>query len=62
MAIDVETAASKAKRLKSGDGEKESHSLKELIEADRYVDGQAAVSGTKRRGLVLTKLRPPGAI
>lgn len=62
MSIDVETAATKAKRLKSDQYERESHSLKDLIEADKYVDSQAAVAGTKRRGLIITKLRPPGSI
>jgi hypothetical protein len=62
MAIDVETAASQAKRLKSGDNEKESRTIDELIKADQYVQNNSAVAGTSRRGLLITKLRPPGSI
>lgn len=58
----IETDAAKAKKLKSGDFEKENRPLAELIEADRYLAEQAAVTAANRRGVILTKLRPPGSI
>lgn len=57
---DITTAASNAKRLKLKDKEREAHSLKDMIAADQYVSNQDAIAGTKRRGLIITKLRPPG--
>jgi len=45
----------------SGDaGTVKQHSLKEQIEADRYLASKAAVNKTKR-GLKFNKLVPPGA-
>ena len=35
--------------------------IPDLIEADKYLKAADAVAGTKRRGLIITKLRPPGA-
>lgn len=62
MSIDVETAASQAKRLKSGNNEREARTIDELIKADQYTQGNTALDGTTRRGLVIAKLRPPGSI
>lgn len=62
LSSDITTAAGEAKRLKHGDKEKESRSLSELIEADRYLSDQGNVTASNRRGLVLTKLRPGGGI
>ena len=45
----------------SGDaGSVRQHPLKDQIEADRYLESKTA-SRTKRRGLDLAKLVPPGA-
>ncbi|MBR9802966.1 hypothetical protein GYB59_15305 [bacterium] len=63
MALDeqIQNAAAKAKRLKSGDEERESHSLKEMIEADKYLEGKEAVTGNGRK-ICINKLRPPGSV
>ena len=57
----IETDALTAKRLKSGNMESEKRPIKELIEADQYVSSQNANTSANRRGLVITKLRPPGS-
>ena len=57
----IETAAGKAKRLKSGNNEREAHSLKEMIEADRHLQNGSANTESNRRGLIITKFRPPGS-
>lgn len=62
MSVDIDTAAASAKRLKSRDNEREAHSLREMIEADQYIASQDAIANTSRRGIILTKLRPPGSI
>ena len=36
--------------------------LPDLIEADRYLKSSGAVANTKRRGLIITPMRPPGAV
>ena len=48
------------KRAKGDAGEVEQHSLKEQLEADRYLASKKAVK-SKRAGLKFTKLVPPGA-
>lgn len=58
----IETAAGKAKRLKSGDEEREAHSLGDLIKADEHLSAKNATSNSNRRGIVINKLRPPGSI
>ena len=40
----------------------EQQPLGDVIETDRYLKSNAATSGTTRRGLVITKLRPPGSV
>lgn len=55
--------AAKGPQAVSGDaGSVTARSLTELIEADRYLKSQDSITGKKRRGLIITKLRPPGAI
>jgi hypothetical protein len=39
-----------------------SNPIPDQIEADKYLKANDAVAGSTRRGLVITKLRPPGAI
>jgi len=39
-----------------------SNPLADQIEADKYLKSNDAVVGTTRRGLIITKLRPPGSI
>lgn len=57
----IETDALTAKRLKSGQMESEKRPIKELIEADQYISSQNANTSTNRRGLMITKFRPPGS-
>ena len=57
----IESDALKAKRVKSGQMESEKRPIRELIEADQYTSAQNANTAANRRGLVITKLRPPGS-
>lgn len=61
LSDDIKTAATTAKRLKTRDEEVEKRSIAEMIAADKYASEAAAVAGTKRRGLIITKMRPPGS-
>lgn len=58
----IETDALTAKRMKSGQMESEKRSISELIEADQYTSAQDANTESNRRGIILTKFRPPGSI
>jgi len=58
----IETDALKSKRMKSGQMEVEKRSIDELIKADQYTSAQDANTESNRRGIILTKFRPPGSI
>lgn len=58
----IETDALTAKRLKSGQMESEKRPIRELIDADQYTSAQNANTESNRRGLCITKFRPPGSI
>lgn len=58
----IQSAAAKAKRLKSRYEERESHSLADLMAADRYLANQQALTEANRFGLVLNQLKPVGSI
>lgn len=64
MAETVEDAirenAEGPKRAQGDSGSVEQHSLKDQIEADRYLTSKQAVQDPKR-GLRFTKLVPPGS-
>jgi hypothetical protein len=51
--------AEKPARVTSDAGSVEQHSLRDLIEVDRYLSTKEAVK-EKRRGLKFNKLVPPG--
>lgn len=53
----VTAALAGPKRVRGDAGEVEQHSIKDLIEADRYVRSKCAASNP-RRGLRFTKLVP----
>jgi hypothetical protein len=53
----IETAAKGPKRVRTDAGEVEQHSLREQIEADKYLAAKAAAS-TRGRGLRFSKLTP----
>jgi hypothetical protein len=55
----IEQNAAGPKRVKGDSGEIEQHSLKDQIEADRYLRSKEAVS--KGLGLRITKMKPSGA-
>lgn len=60
----IADAAVNPKRVRTDAGEAESHNLKEMIEADKYLSGRSAVtqSETRRhRGLRFNAIIPPGA-
>lgn len=65
MAETVEDAirgnAEGPKRAQGDSGSVEQHSLKDQIEADRYLTSKQAVQDPKR-GLRFTKLVPPGSV
>jgi hypothetical protein len=65
MAETVEDAirenAEGPKRAQGDSGSVEQHSLKDQIEADRYLSSKQAVQDPKR-GLRFTKLVPPGSV
>ena len=54
-------AVSGPRRVKGDAGEVEQQPIPDLIAADRYAAAKAAMS-TRRRGLRITKLRPPGTV
>ncbi len=56
----IEEGAQKPKRMRGDEGEVEQHSLKDLIEADRYLSSKAAVA-KQHRGLRWNVLKHPGA-
>lgn len=58
----IETDALTHKRLKSGQMESEKRSIDELIKADQYTSAQDANTAANRRGVCITKFRPPGSI
>lgn len=58
---DIATAAAKAKKVKAGDQERESHTLKEMIDADKYLEGKGVVTGNSRK-IIINKMRPPGSV
>jgi hypothetical protein len=64
LVTDALAAAAAGPRRVSVDGrEVESHSLKDVIEADRYLRARCATAaGRGARGLRFTKLVPPGAV
>ena len=61
LSDEIEDAAGKGKKLKHGERERESHSLPDLIEADKYLQNKDAVTGNSRK-IVINKLRPPGTV
>ena len=61
LAPDIEQNAQGPKSA-TVDGESATaHSLREQIEADRYLKSEAAAK-SKKRGLNLQKLKPPGTV
>ena len=56
----TENAAGGVKSVTTAAGSTTFMSVDEQIKADQYVASKTAASGA-RRGLVITKLRPPGA-
>ena len=56
----IRNGASSPRRARGDSGEVEQHSLKDQIEADRYLNSKQAVK--KGVGFRITKLVPPGAV
>lgn len=57
----IELNATKPKRATADGQSVEQHSIPDQIAADRYAKSTAQVRG-RRRGLLLTKLEPPGTV
>lgn len=53
----IETAAKSPKRVRTDAGEVENHSLRDQIEADRYLAAKAATK-SKSRGLRFNQITP----
>lgn len=65
MTTEIQTAIEEAatdptKRVRVGNQEVERHSIKEQIEADKYLGAKTAAA-SDYRGLVFNKISPPGA-
>ena len=59
----LKSAAQQPKRVRTDAGEVEAHSLRDQIEADKYLAAKAAAASTNtHRGLRFNKLIPPGTI
>lgn len=61
LSNDIETNAVAPKRVKTDEGEFDQHSLKEQIEADRYLQGKAA-SRASGFGLRVARVKSPSAL
>ncbi|MCL2645619.1 MAG: hypothetical protein FWD61_01275 [Phycisphaerales bacterium] len=57
----INTNASGPKRAKGDSGEVEQHSLKDLIEADKYLAAKEALKNPSK-GFTRVKIVPPGAV
>lgn len=58
----IKSAATSPKRVKGDEGEVEMHGIKELVEADRYIETKDAAKGKPRFGLIPRRTIPPGAV
>ena len=61
LSANIATNAVAPKRVKTDEGEFEQHSLKDQIEADRYLNGRAAARA-KGFGLRVARGKPPSAL
>ncbi|MFI4874633.1 MAG: hypothetical protein ACIALR_04820 [Blastopirellula sp. JB062] len=57
----IKQAAADPQRVTVDGISADARSIKDLIEADRYLASKKAAKG-RRRGLVISKLRPPGTV
>lgn len=60
----ISDAAGNPKRVRTDAGEAESHDLKDMIEADKYLSARSAVTqaaNRRHRGLRFNTIIPPGA-
>ncbi|MBL7134352.1 MAG: hypothetical protein ISS78_09675 [Phycisphaerae bacterium] len=58
----IKDNASGPKRAKGDSAEMEQHSLKDQIEADKYLAGKDAVSKNPAKGFTRMKIVPPGTV
>ena len=58
----IKDNASGPKRAKGDSAEMEQHSLKDQIEADKYLAGKDAVSKNPAKGFTRVKIVPPGTV
>ena len=58
----IKDNASGPKRAKGDSAEMEQHSLKDQIEADKYLAGKDAVSTNPAKGFTRMKIVPPGTV
>ena len=60
--IDVETTAAQPATVKGDAGEVQQHSLKDQMEADRFLNSKDAVDKVTHRGLRFNKLKAGSAV
>jgi len=60
--VDVETTAAQPQNVRGDSGSVTQHSLKDQIEADRYLNSQVAVEKTAHRGLRFNKFKAGAAV
>jgi len=58
----IKDNASGPKRAKGDSAEMEQHSLKDQIEADKYLAGKDAVSKNPAKSFTRVKIVPPGTV
>lgn len=61
LSANIETNAAAPKRVKTDEGEFEQHSLKDQIEADRYLNSKKA-SKAKGFGIRVARVKSPSAL
>ncbi|MSR56787.1 MAG: hypothetical protein EXS05_03840 [Planctomycetaceae bacterium] len=62
LSTSIDTAAQGPAQVSVDGRSAQQQPLPDLIEADRYLKTVGAVANTKRRGLIITPMRPPGAV
>ena len=60
--VDIETTAAQPASVRGDSGQVNQHSLKEQIDADRYLNSQVGVEKVAHRGLRFNKFKSGGAV
>jgi hypothetical protein len=60
--VDIETTAAQPASVRGDSGQVNQHSLKDQIEADRYLNEKVGVTKTTHRGIYFNKIKAAGAV